>query len=176
MERAMSVSVRLPILFDTLLVLQPRIRQVIERRVGPSAAADLVQDMFLRLQRIRFDMPSTADARCFLIRMALNAATDYARLEGRRAKLLAGLTKGIEQSSPSPEEQVMFEEQVNCLEAALSQLPPKCRAVLYMSRVEGMTHSEIADSLGVSKSLVEKYIARAVIRCRSELKRQAEPR
>lgn len=38
-----------------------------------------------------------------------------------------------------------------------------------MSRVEGMTHAQIAEKLGVSRSLVEKYAVKAVLHCREVL-------
>jgi RNA polymerase sigma-70 factor (ECF subfamily) len=42
-------------------------------------------------------------------------------------------------------------------------------------RVNGLSHTEVADRLGVSKSLVEKYLARLVQHCRARL-REAEDR
>lgn len=55
---------------------------------------------------------------------------------------------------------------IGVVESALSELPGKAREMLYLSRVAGLTHGEIAERLGVSKSLIEKYIARALAHCR----------
>jgi len=164
-----SAILRLPCLFQTLIAFQPRIRQVLARRVGSAAAADLSQDLFLRLQRISGDLPSRSDARRFIMRMALNAATDHLRLERRRSELLAVFANGQESSAPSPEEQALVREQIQNFEVALARLPPKVHAVLFMSRVEGRTHAEIAYALGVSKSLVEKYVVRGLLACRAAL-------
>ena len=41
-------------------------------------------------------------------------------------------------------------------------LPPNARRALLMSRIDGMTFAEIAAVLGVSESMVAKYIAQAL--------------
>lgn len=132
-------------------------------------AQDLTQETYLKLLRVAEQFPSDDDARRYLVRMAMNAATDHQRTEGRRAELLAGVAELFDQVQPGPEDAVMAGDEVAQLEQVLAELPPKCRDVLYLSRVEGMTHTEIAKALGVSKSLVDKYAVRALMHCRERL-------
>jgi RNA polymerase sigma factor (sigma-70 family) len=156
-------------LLDVLIELQPRIRRLITRRVGSAAAADLTQELFLRLCRVGTNLPTREDARRYLIRIAINAATDHQRVEGRRSELLTGMPEPGEGRALDPQHQVLMDETIAQVETALAELPSKCRDVLWLSRVEGMTHAEIANTLGVSKSLVEKYIVRAILHCRTRL-------
>jgi len=135
-------------------------------------AQDLAQETCLKLLRVAEQFPSEDDARRYLVRMAVNAATDHHRTEGRRAELLAGLVELFDQTQPGPEDALVARDEVAQLERVLAELPPKCRDVLYLSRVEGMTHAEIAGVLGVSKSLVDKYAVRALLHCRERLKIQ----
>jgi RNA polymerase sigma factor (sigma-70 family) len=102
--------------------------------------------------------------------MAVNAAVDHQRTEGRRSELLAGAAELFEGVEASPEDLAVSRGEIALLQEALRELPPKCWEVLYMSRVEGMTHTEIAKALGVSKSLVDKYAVRALLHCRQKLK------
>jgi RNA polymerase sigma factor (sigma-70 family) len=52
---------------------------------------------------------------------------------------------------------------------ALAGLPKRTREMVVMVRLQGMTHKEVADQLGVSKSLVDKYVLQALLRCRDVL-------
>ncbi|MCP6134986.1 helix-turn-helix domain-containing protein, partial [Klebsiella pneumoniae] len=52
------------------------------------------------------------------------------------------------------------------LDEALLQLPDKARQALLLNRVEGLTQAQIAQRLGVSESMVAKYIGQALRHCR----------
>jgi RNA polymerase sigma factor (sigma-70 family) len=146
------------------------LERMLRRRLGSShAAADLTQDIYLRLRRITAPLPDRHQARAYLFRMAGNLVTDHVRVEGRRAELLAGNVVLFEGICDGPEHDALTRDQMRQVEDALSELPPRCKDVLYMSRMEGKTHAEIAAELGVSKSLVEKYAVRALLHCRARL-------
>lgn len=157
-------------MLEIFLAVQPRLQRVVANRVGDSeVAADLVQEVYLRLPKIAAPLATPDEAQAYLLRMAINAALNHLKLEGRRAELLTGVTDLHEAAERSPEEVVLVADQVRVIDAALRELPEKCRQMLYMSRVEGMTHAEIACRLGVSRSLVEKYLIKAILHCRSQL-------
>jgi RNA polymerase sigma factor (sigma-70 family) len=146
------------------------LERMLRRRLGSSpAAADLTQDLYLRLGNITAPLPDRHQARAYLFRMAVNLVTDHMRVEGRRAELLSGAVVLFDDVADGPERDALTRDQMRQVEEALSELPPRCRDVLYMSRMEGKTHAEIARELGVSRSLVEKYAVRALLHCRARL-------
>ena len=55
------------------------------------------------------------------------------------------------------------------LHAVLAELTPKCRAVLVMHRRDGMTYDEIAKALGISPSMVKKYLSVGIKHCSGRL-------
>ena len=61
------------------------------------------------------------------------------------------------------------EEITEPLEQALTELPVKCRQAFTMHRQSGMSYPEIAQALGVSTSMVEKYIIQALKHFRNTL-------
>lgn len=77
-------------------------------------------------------------------------------------------------STPFAEDALEAKQRMAQLEAALDELSPNCRSVLLLNRLEGKTHREIARSLGVSESMVAKYIVQALKHCRARLE-QGEP-
>lgn len=146
------------------------IESFIRRRVNcPQIAADLASDMYVRLHRVDPVINGRADARSYLFRMAANIATDYARVERRRAEILHESADMFERIDQGPEPAALAQDEMRIVDAALAELPEKCREILICSRLHGMTHGEIAERLGVSKSLVEKYIVRALLHCRQRL-------
>jgi RNA polymerase sigma factor (sigma-70 family) len=60
----------------------------------------------------------------------------------------------------STEQRVSAREELNRLAQALDRLPRKCRQVVWMRRVEELSHKEIARKLGIAEKTVEKHIAR----------------
>lgn len=46
---------------------------------------------------------------------------------------------------------------------ALEQLPERTRTIFLLHRIEGRKYREIAETIGISQSAVEKHIARAAL-------------
>lgn len=160
--------------YDDLVSVFADVRVELERMLrgrvrDPHLAADLTQDIFLRLRRITAPLPNRHEARLYLFQMARNLAIDHQRVEGRRTEILAGAVTLFEGVGASPEEETLARDQLRVVDAALDELPKHCRDILYMSRLLGMSHGEIAAELKVSKSLVEKYVVRAMLHCRAKL-------
>jgi len=161
-------------LLNVFVGFRARLERMLHGRLqSREAAQDLTQDLYLKLLRVAERFPTPDDARHYLVRMALNAATDHQRTEARRAELLSGTAELFSRMLPAPEHSAMAADELAQLEQALGGLPRRCRDVLYMSRVEGMTHAEIAKALGVSKSLVDKYAVLALTQCRLALRSRA---
>lgn len=53
-------------------------------------------------------------------------------------------------------------QQLQRLATAFETLPPRCREVMWLRRVDGLSQQEVADRLGISAKTVEKHIARGV--------------
>jgi RNA polymerase sigma-70 factor (ECF subfamily) len=47
--------------------------------------------------------------------------------------------------------------------SAISQLPPQCRKVVIMRRIDELRPRDIAQKLGISLSTVEKHLARGMV-------------
>ena len=56
------------------------------------------------------------------------------------------------------------------LEKSLNELPPRCREVFILSRIDKLHHKEIAEKLGISTKTVEVQIRKASIFLKEKLK------
>jgi RNA polymerase sigma-70 factor (ECF subfamily) len=133
------------------------------------AASDLVQDTFVRyIAHAREAKVAPEAPRFFLWRIASNLILDLARRDRRRGKTVplddvAALQ--IADPAPSAERRLAARQEYRVLRDALNALPQNQRAALLWNRVECLTHAEIAVRLGVSPSMVNKYIMRALAHC-----------
>lgn len=151
----------------------PDLLRFLTRRTGDAGrAADVAQDTYIRLAALPPANQDIENPRAFVYRVAGNLAIDTMRREGRLARNVTFLDEGLEISDPAPsaEAGVIARERLKLVEAALDELPEKLRLALLYSRVEGMTFAEIAGRLGVSESMVAKYIAQALKHCRDRLR------
>ncbi|MPY73889.1 MAG: sigma-70 family RNA polymerase sigma factor [Alphaproteobacteria bacterium] len=143
-------------------------------------AADVVQDAFVRYAAYSQAPGSGAaigDPRRFLWRVVGNLVIDVVRRRRRHGEhaALDGTAEQFAHPGPSPEQALESRQQLRALRRALAELPPNCRAALLLNRLDGLTHSEVAARLGVSSSMVSKYIMQALRHCAKRL-RLARPR
>lgn len=137
-------------------------RFLIARGLSASAAADIVQEAFLRL--LRAPREEVRDLRSYLFRTTDNLAIDEARR--RRRSILATaveLDEAIADPSPLPDAVLISHQEFRALHAALAALPPRPREVLILHKFEGMSYADIADRLGISKNTVMAHMLRAML-------------
>ena len=63
-------------------------------------------------------------------------------------------------------ESVCHEQELILLQAALASLPPRCREVLTLRKLHGLSREEIATRMGISPHTVNAQIALGMLRCR----------
>ncbi|WP_437881424.1 RNA polymerase sigma factor [Pseudomonas sp. LRF_L74] len=150
------------------------LKQLAYRRLRDrETAADLTQDTFLRYagmnQAARSD--AIANPRFFLIRILGNLIIDLGRRRARcdESARIDDIQDGLFDPLPGPERLIELRQQLEILHRALEELPAACREALLLNRVEGLNHAAIAERLGVSPSMVCKYIMRALRHCARRL-------
>ena len=154
-----------------------QLHQFLTRRVQcPETAADLAQEVYLRLPQMQASVAGEVGIRAWLFRVASNLSIDHLRSQRRHAELLnqfCGNATEIDKV-PSLYRAVADRDRLKQVQNALKELPDQCAEVLYLSRIEGHSHAEIAEQLGISRSLVEKHVARALNHCRQVLDEEDE--
>ncbi|AOY91031.1 RNA polymerase subunit sigma-24 [Cupriavidus sp. USMAA2-4] len=123
------------------------------------AAEDLTQDALLRVLEAK---AAPEQARAYLHRTARNLAIDAFRQQGGRESLALDSIESHPATCGDPEAECSAVQFAAQIEAALAELPLKCRQVFVWQRLDGCSQQEIAERLGVSKNMVEKYMIRAM--------------
>jgi RNA polymerase sigma factor (sigma-70 family) len=148
------------------LEIRDELVRFLARRNGRSGAEDVVQDAWLKLHE-RGDPESWREPRAILYTTAANLGTDTRRRDANSQRLFARESEFPvgECPRPGPEAQADTESQLNTLAAALEELPPQCREAFLLNRLDGLTHSQIAQRLGISTKTVQRHIERALRLC-----------
>lgn len=134
----------------------------------PQRAEDLSQDTFVRLLgRERLDTPR--EPRAFLLTIAKGLLFDHFRRAALEQAYLAELQQLPVSEQPSPEQVQLILEDLRAIDALLGQLSSKARQAFLLNRLDGLSHSEIAQHLGVSVPRVRQYLAQGLRQCYAAL-------
>lgn len=139
------------------------------RVMRPQDAADLAQESWSRMMHYRLD--TIASSRGLLFTIARNVLKNHWRWSAlRQIEQSTDFTElEVSSEAPGPERHLQAELDLKALEAAVIALPPKCRTVFLLSRIEGLSNAEVAQRCGVSVKMVEKHLAKAVLACRAQV-------
>jgi RNA polymerase sigma factor (sigma-70 family) len=137
-------------------------------------ARDLVQEVYLRMLRVR-DTTLIRDPEAYLFTVAGNLAREHTAVERGHGTAIDLEDQGVQQQLsevPSFGGQIDQARQVARLHQVLRQLPPKCHAALVLQYQDGLSYAQIAERLGVSTHMVNKYLVQALAHCRRRMARQ----
>lgn len=157
-------------ILENFLVIHKELSRHLTRRLGKGLDADdVLQDTFLRLHSIPADS-DIRNPRSYLFRVADNLATDRIRSRQTHGRHFASVDNPASvDESPSPESVVDYRQRLARLQQAVAELPDRQRQVFLMHKYDGLSHSEIAGELGITKSAVEKLVMKALAHCRDRL-------
>lgn len=126
-------------------------------------AADLTHDTFLKIL-VKGELAAIREPRAYLTTTATRLIIDVARrraIEESYLEAIALHSKDLANFSPEQYQQAI--ETLNAMAELLDGLPEKVQQAFLMSRLEDLSHAEIAEKLGVSISMVKQYLARAMV-------------
>lgn len=151
------------------------LRRYLTRFLGnASEAQDIAHDAYVRVYSSETKKPAD-NPQALLYTTARNLAIN--RLKRRSIAPMSSDSAHIEAApsrAPGVVQQVMARQELSLLETAIAELPPGCRNVLLLRKVELLSHQQIADRLGIAVSTVEKQHARALRLLRTALSAQSD--
>jgi RNA polymerase sigma-70 factor (family 1) len=132
-------------------------------------AEEIVQDAFVGLWRRRASLQLKNSFYTYI-----SAVVKYEilrRLASRKAQtdLRKNAIHLYQEADDSTVEWLNYEDLREQLESTIRSLPEKCRLVFRLSREEGLTERQIADSLHISPKTVEAHKSRALRSLRTTL-------
>jgi len=150
----------------------PLIRYLSKKTQNNEDANDLAQEAFLRMHTFQ-QTEQLENAKAFLFKTANNLLIDQVRRTKVHNKFL-DKEMMVELSdedkySPSAERTACAEQELEQIYKAVELMPEKVRRAFLMHRGTDMTYPQIAKDMGVTTSMVEKYIVQALKFLREEI-------
>lgn len=136
----------------------------------------LVQDALVRVWRAATLGPVNYP-RALFFTVARRLAID----ECRRDRVLAfdsfteNTASSVSTDEPSPADTAARSQEIDLLHQAIAQLPPRCREILELRKLHGLSQRDIATRLRITENTVETQIALGMRRCAEFLARHGLP-
>ncbi len=153
---------------------QKRLVMVLEHLVSDrTQAEDLAQDVFLRVYRARERYVPTAKFSTWLYTITHNVASNSIRKSSRRKEInLVASPSGSmpvrpldtmakDKSNLMPTRLADQKEMEKVIRDAIQSLGPRQRMAMLLSKYEGMSYNEIAESMELTTQAVKSLLSRA---------------
>jgi RNA polymerase sigma-70 factor (ECF subfamily) len=147
----------------------PLISYFIRRLSSRNDAEDLAQEVLFKIVRYYRDDGAAEVEEALVFKIAGNLLRDRAKRDRTRSANLHFSVDDQEDRTDraliedrEPERVLLSREAVEAAVATLKRLSPKARHAFLLYRLEGLKHREIAESMGMSVSAVEKYVMAAM--------------
>lgn len=147
-----------------------RLRRYLAARLRNAAAdvPDLMQEVYLRL--LRMSRPETIRSpQAYLLTIAHNVLYEH-RLSQSAVPEAVQMTDVLAEMesyvAEDPLSQVDARQQLEAIDSSLREVSPRAYATFVLHRRYGFSLEEIAKHFGVSRPMVKKYLAKAVLHCR----------
>jgi RNA polymerase sigma factor (sigma-70 family) len=152
---------------EEVLVHEAALRAYLRRAFPIVTDRDnVVQETFVRVLQAR-RAGELENVRGYLFATARNLA--LALMRRRDIVAIDGMaeieTLDISTDEPGVPEKVGLRLELELLRQAIQALPERCRAVLQLRKIEGLSQREIAARLGISEHTVEVQVANGMRRC-----------
>ena len=135
-----------------------------------AAAEDLTVDTFWRIYQARARFDPARGFGPWARRIATHAALDWLRARRPESELTDEVM--AVQAAPSSGDPGVAAEIRLKTKQAFSRLPPRLRVAAILSVVEGESHKDVAEALGISVAAVKLRVFRALRLLRKDLERQ----
>lgn len=140
------------------------------RRLGNPALAEAVARETWRRAAISPGGAVSGTPRSHLFRIATDMVIDHQRHVGQRMESRAAEEAAfVADSQPSSENVVLYPGEFARLVRVIDGLPARCREVFLLCRVDGLSHADIADRLGICRNVVVSHMVNAMAMIEREM-------
>jgi RNA polymerase sigma-70 factor (ECF subfamily) len=137
---------------------------------------NIVQESLARVWRAH-ESGTVKAPKALLFTTAQNLALD--QLRRRKLAVIETVAEisdlAVYEEGPTPADTAAHNQELELLTKAIQSLPDRCRQVLTLRKIYGLSQREIAFQLGISEHTVEAQVANGVRRCAQYLNRLGLP-
>lgn len=130
---------------------------------------EIVQEFFLKFWENRKSISIETSLKSYFFRSVQNRSLDYIKHLKIRDKYSQHKTIEIQNTNQEENNDLIAFDLEDAVEKAVGKLPPQCREIFCMSRLDGLKYREIAEVLHISIKTVEAQMGKALKRLRKDI-------
>ena len=124
---------------------------------------EVVSDVFFEVWKNRRTLAGIENMNAWIQTITYRKALSYLRKEkGKADLLLDDIGDFIFAPIQSPDGAMISREEMEKINNAIQQLPPKCKHVFFLAKIEGLPYKDIAALLDISVKTINNHIAFAL--------------
>lgn len=125
-------------------------------------AREIVQDFFVKLYEKRYSINIDSSFKSYLYKSVYNSCINYLNQIALREQHHRQIRNQGHEQIEFTEDEINMTELENKIYCEIEKLPAQCRRIFKMNRFDGLTNSEIAAKLKLSKRTIETQISKAL--------------
>lgn len=133
-------------------------------------AEEIVQDFFVRVWQKRDQVNQTGTLKPYFFTSVKNSSLNFLYKQKHQDKLIKEIVQISENNLLYQPDVFVMSDLQDAIRKAVNSLPPKCREVFILSRINGLKNEDIANKLNLSKRTVETHVSNGLKQLRIELK------
>ena len=133
------------------------------------SAKEIVQDAFISMWEKRETIDMGRPVKSYLTMVIHNKCTNYLRDNRKFDQYILDIENLLDVPEYESSDILVADELKIKIDAAISELPEKCREIFVMNRYENLKYKEIADKLQISVKTVETQMSKALQHMRIKL-------
>jgi len=150
--------------------LEARLRPFVARRVSDASAVDdVMQDVFLRMQRSLGDLREEQRFGPWAYQVARSAVAEHRRARARHPLATGEPPEHAVDPSEKQDDRAMEQQLATYITPFIAMLPTPYREALTLTELEGVTQKDAAEMIGVSLSGMKSRVVRGRERLRKLL-------
>lgn len=127
------------------------------------SAEEVVSDVFFEVWKNRRDLGKIENMNGWIQTITYRKAISCLRKEAGKSRLSFDKIEDFTfEPVQSPDEEMISKEEMAKINDAIQQLPPKCKHVFFLAKMEGLPYKEIAEILDISVKTINNHIAFAL--------------
>jgi RNA polymerase sigma-70 factor (family 1) len=128
----------------------------------PELAEDILQEIFLKLWKIRERVNPELSFQAYLYRISRNLVYDRLKQIAADKELCLRVIMEFQFTIEDTENKARWSQYQSLLKSAISQLPPQRQKIFKLCREEGKTYKDVSHELNISPNTVKEHMVLAV--------------
>jgi RNA polymerase sigma-70 factor (family 1) len=134
-------------------------------------AEEAVADVFFKIWLMRTTLPKIDNIKAYLFKATYNTTVNYLDDEKKRKAIgLDDIKVELDIDRICPETELINKELKGKIEQAIESLPPRCKMIYKLAKVERMKYKEIAELLDISVKTIDNQLTIAIKKIGEEIK------